>query len=267
MRSCCLQNHFHISLPLPCIMSLSLLGQYGSGSESEISDSDDEQFVEHTCSSSASGTVVATDLARDWRSAQHVLQEVEASSHSSGGAKKTVHADAEGDDCGDLLDHKDSKSDSDSDSDAADSGGSPAAEGSPAALLPLPDLDSILKGPTKGQSLPGSVFSNPYKAAEEAKLAVLTRHVDFDRPHPQRVLDNQAGRPQGGYAYHPHGMREVETKPVRPGDEFFDDSDSSVARATTKRKHRGGVGNSLIPSKKVMKHHHRMQAKDRPWTM
>ena len=257
-------------------MSLSLLGQYGSGSESEISDSDDEQFLDRTGSTRSAG--LTGDQSGTQEEVVEVGSKLESSSHSrcqlpgvsaSGEAKEIDLTNARTADCSHPLDHGDSKSDSGSDSEDH-SGGTPQppeAEGSPADPLPLPDLDGLLKGSAQGRSLPGSVFSNPYKEAEKAKMAILTRHVDFDQPHLERMPENRTGKPRGSYAYRPRGAHEIETTPVRPGDEFFDDSDSSVARTATKRKHRGGVGNSLVPSKKVVKHHHRLQIKERPWTV
>ena len=51
--------------------------------------------------------------------------------------------------------------------------------------LPLPDLDRL----TSPSATPSSVFSNPYKEAEEAKLAILKRHVSElapdEKPSPQ----------------------------------------------------------------------------------
>lgn len=112
-------------------MSLSLLGQYGSGSESEISDSDDEQFRDQ------SGTREEAKMGSKLESSSPSHGQLLGVS-ASGRAKETDLADAMTEDCGDPSYHGDSESDSGSDSEAH-SGGTPQppeAVGSPADPLP-----------------------------------------------------------------------------------------------------------------------------------
>ena len=222
-------------------MSLGLLGQYGeSGSESEISDSDDERF--RTC-----GTDPESNKPSPTGNSEPHMEGVSSTEMLTLG----THSYA----CGDPLDHRTRTSDpeSDSGSDSSEEVRSPDPQElkSQSTPLPLPDL---------GQKISGSVFSNPYKEAEEARLAILKQHVDFDSPKltTQRLVRKPHGRV---CEFRDDG------KVLSPGDALFDDKDSSLAQTRGKRKHRSGVGNSLMPSKKVLKMHKQVQAKERPWTI
>lgn len=226
-------------------MSLGLLGQYGSGSESEISDSGDEQFQTYGTSSSNTAEIGKPTGNSDPCAETSPRTATKTCNHGM-----DVHADP--------LDQRTytSDSDSESDSNSSDSVTSPDSEEFKSELvpLPLPDL---------GQKISTSVFSNPYKEAEEARLAILKQHVDFDGPKltTERCLKKPRRTVQSDSSVRDEGQI------LSPGDLLFDDRDSSLARTRGKRKHRGGVGNSLMPSRKVVKMHKQMQARERPWTL
>ena len=62
----------------------------------------------------------------------------------------------------------------------------------PVEVLPLPDL--LSPTPSQPTAVLGQI-SNPYKMAEEAKLAVLTRHVNLtpaELPEKQRQTESHA---------------------------------------------------------------------------
>ena len=226
-------------------MSLGLLGQYGSGSESEISDSDDEQFRTY-----------GTDSGNTANIGQPTGSSESCAGTSPRTASKTYNHGT--DISNDPLDQRTyaSDPDSESDCDSSDNVTSPGSEGfkSELAPLPLPDL---------GQKISGSVFSNPYKEAEEARLAILNQHVDFASP--KLTTEKRLRRPRRMVQSDSRFGEEGQI--LSPGDALFDDRDSSLARTGGKRKHRGGVGDSLMPSKKVVKMHKQIQAKERPWTL
>ena len=222
-------------------MSLGLLGQYGSGSESEISDSDDERF--RTCSNDPE----SNNNPPLTSSSEPCMKGVSSTEVPT--LETHIYASP------DPLDHRthmsDPESDSGSDSSEEVKSLDPQDLKPQTTPLPLPDL---------GQKISGSVFSNPYKEAEEARLAILKQHVDFDSP--KFTTSRLMRRPRGMVCEFGD-----EGRVLSPGDALFDDKDSSLAQTRGKRKYRSGVGNSLMPSKKVLKMHKQIQAKERPWTM
>ncbi len=258
-------------------MSLGLLGEYGSGeSGSEISDSDDE--LNHPGLSEGNN--------------QSILDEGEPPTHGSSVSYKGVTYRADpmgltGDDTSishstdNPLNHGVSDSNSDSTDSEPESGGAKVS-GSREPLpmvLPLPNLDAILGGNSARGADSCSVFSNPYRAAEEAKLAILKQHVDLvENPQPSRhgrrakprtsrhPYANSSSRPPPSHSS-TCSLPGSDSPPVGPGAALFDDRDSSILRMEGKRKHRGGVGDTLMPTKKFMKLHQQLQAKERPWTV
>ena len=205
--------------------------------------------------------------------------------------------------------------------------------------LPLPDIDravarnasysksELVESNSNNSQLDGrclvesssSVFFNPYKEAEESKLAILKQHVsEFDKkPEIKNKLSSNKGhnsknvyqgyrehesssicipppatytrnirKPQGVHStLHPaegtsphlsHGKHNIDLYPSQgthtdihqpPGNvesDFFDEKDSSLVK---KQKHRSGVGDSLMPPKKFLKIHKKIQAEERPWTI
>ena len=122
--------------------------------------------------------------------------------------------------------------------------------------LPLPDLEAPLSGAHKKSG--SSVFSNPYKDAEEERLSVLKHHVKEFAPEVRE--DKRRQRRQ-------RGRRGRQSQTLPPGT-LFDDNDSSASGEGRlgRRKVRSGVGDSLLPPKKFMKAHSQLQAQEKPWT-
>uniref|UniRef100_A0A1X7UI68 Uncharacterized protein n=1 Tax=Amphimedon queenslandica TaxID=400682 RepID=A0A1X7UI68_AMPQE len=121
--------------------------------------------------------------------------------------------------------------------------------------LPLPQLDDIHCGIIKAE--PGSVFSNPFKEAEETKLLALKQHVALgpaevpvDKTKNERSFRGKRRRRQGD---------QEETG-------SFDKYDSSIKRGKMNRP-KSGVAPGLVPPQKYMKLHQRQQEKERPWTV
>ena len=120
--------------------------------------------------------------------------------------------------------------------------------------LPLPELENIHTG--KPEVLPGSVFSNPFKEAEDAKLSVLKKHVDL-APSEEKL------QPKDKRTKFVHRNQRINS---RSRAEQWDEHDSSFK--AEKRKHKkSGVSGGLVPPKKYMRLHQEQQAKERPWTL
>lgn len=344
-------------------MSLGLLGKYGSDSSSGISDSDDNDGDDYKNKSNI-------EVEKD------VVSPVCYDPLSLG------------------LDGSDESEDSGSETNSTSPVPSPVGI---CTSLPLPDIDRVVArnpsylssglaakttpGPVdRGQTVEGeggrgeenSVFFNPFKKAEEERLAILKHHVqEFDKKpfvkedseatrgysdgrrgyrtrttrrgyrggfstaipppmsyakqsgreglqhghaemthhamgqmagkgNPQYSSGQMTGNPQysggqmttgtpypsggqvGGNLYHSGGQRNPHHygaggptggNPVDPyceesipENELFGEDDSS-SLVKKPRKHRSGVTDSLLPPKKFMRSHERIQAKERPWTL
>ena len=148
------------------------------------------------------------------------------------------------------------EADSSSDESDSEDGGSLPADDEPAAVpevLPLPDLVSLT------QPTAASVFSNPYKMAEEAKLAVLTRHVNLtpaELPEKQRQKKPRFSRRR----------KQHSSDDLSEQQGLFDDKDSSL-RPQQPKKVRSGIAPGLVPGKKYMKTYRKIQETERPWTL
>ena len=215
--------------------SLGLIGEYGSESSSE-----DEwtQIGKSTDTSSSTTTAPThTQLSPKDDSSDPTHQETTQS----------------------YFDADNVDSDGSSSSGSTEIGFSPSPAGSPLAQLgakglPLPQLDAIHCGVVKAQ--PGSVFSNPYKEAEESKLSVLKQHVALG---PAEVASD---RTKGGQFRGKKRRRQRDQEESGP----FDKYDSSIKREKMNRV-KSGVAPGLVPSQKYLKLHHRQQEKERPWTI
>ena len=154
---------------------------------------------------------------------------------------------------GELIDSDDSGSlTSDEDGGGCETSGA-IREKSP---LPVPELDGSYK-------LTSSVFSNPYREAEEAKLAVLKQHVDL----------SQSAEPRKERRKWPSKRGKRKRSQFQPGDaesgnQCWNDRDSPIGAGGWKQqgKHRSGVREDLEPPKKYMKTHLKIQSQERPWT-
>ena len=209
-------------------MSLGALGQYGS--DSSISDSEDDSD-DNLCSVEGNNKNVSQYM--------------------------------------DPLSLRREQGSSDSDTDTSSHSSTPLPPPFPASLLPLPDMESIV---AKNASYSGSeiytsevsskesnshhsggklenrnsVFSNPYDQAEEAKMAILKKHVrEFDKKPETKGSSPPPFRRQyrkkriGGNCLTPTSLEAVRN-------ELFDENDSSIG-AKRDRKHRSGVTDSLQP--------------------
>ena len=127
--------------------------------------------------------------------------------------------------------------------------------------LPLPELDG-------SDRIVSSVFSNPYREAEEAKLAVLKQHVDLSQ-HVEPTKKRPKWSKRGKFRDRPR-FETTEVSEFPPsaaggsGDQFWDDRDSPAGRGR-ERKHRSGVTESLVPPKKFLRTHQKIQSEERPW--
>ena len=166
----------------------------------------------------------------------------------------------------DFFDEQGFSSGSEGD-DSSEGGEDEEEEGtrSPVALpsedsLPLPELGRIHSGVTRAQ--PGSVFSNPFRDAEEAQLAVLKKHVELTEVRVVEADEEERRQARLGK------KRRTRSRPAAQkgcAEEMFDENDSSIK--TQVKKVRSGMPSGLTPSKKFMKAYHESQSKERPWTV
>jgi hypothetical protein len=256
-------------------MSLGLLGDYGSGSEISDSDGEYEQASRNDNQSS--------------KKSDTATSKTEPLIDTCSGAAEGDSENATGRE-GDPLsyiqgDASSSDNDSSSDEDAH------PGDQDTAVPLPLPDLDQLTSPTSREMSTTfKSVFSNPYKEAEEAKLSMLKRHVsEFapDEKPPSRQERSRHHRFKGN-----RGNKGSKAPMVRHGPDatntpggsgatdsqrFFNDDDSCVVLEGggfahhdgdgAKRKQRSGVSSTLVPPKKYLKSYGRAQAEERPWTV
>lgn len=129
-------------------------------------------------------------------------------------------------------------------------------DNSSSEVLPLPELSTTHAGQPSDSS---SVFSNSYKKAEEARLAVLKRHVNLS-PAELPADSNKAKRPRF-------------TRPRKPQrnlpdpNELFDERDSSRSHSSEHTKPRMGPPTGLQPNKRFMQSYRKIQEAERPWTI
>ncbi len=117
------------------------------------------------------------------------------------------------------------------------------------AILPLPVLERLHTGVV--EVVPGSVFSNTYKEEEDAKLAILKRHVTLGpTEEPPKEIKKRFRRKRREYG---NGGR--------------DEEDGSNDRMKNFNKVKVGLSGGLVPSNKYMKLHQKQQANERPWTI
>ena len=126
--------------------------------------------------------------------------------------------------------------------------------------LPLPELDS-------SDRLSSSVFSNPYREAEEARLSVLRRHVDHLSPTVEPVRE-QRRRGRGKSRRRDRGSRLGLDSGGNSGDSLWTEGDSPATAGGLRQaqKHRSGVAEHLMPPKKFMRIHNKIRSKEQPWT-
>jgi hypothetical protein len=257
-------------------MSLGLLGDYGS--ESEISDSDGE-YERASGDRNDNQTSTKTDNKTEplIGMCNNAAEGESEGSGREGDPLSFIQGDASSSDNGSSSDEEAPTDDKDT---------------TAAVPLPLPDLDQLTSPTGQETTTFSSVFSNPYKEAEEAKLSMLKRHVsEFapDEKPPSRQERSRQHRFKGtrgnrGSRAPRHGS-ELQASDARhtPGgssaidsQRFFNDDDSCVVSeggefahhdGGVKRKQRSGVSSTLVPPKKYLKSYGRAQAEERPWTV
>ena len=259
-------------------MSLGMLGDYGS--ESEISDSDEES------EKTLNGPI---ETAKSEKSSVHS----KAASLVDGNS--TMDSEGENPGKGDPLSLFVQNDDTSSTDDSSSDETTPPHEHWEGVHLPLPDLDH-LTSPTSqtGTTSFTSVFSNPYKEAEEAQLAMLKRHVSEFAPEEKPLKQERTKRhkPRGGRGKkrtfqpdRPPALADGFTHEAQSADggypkvlfndddscimtgEYGGDLDLEVVQGGMKRKQRSGVSSSLVPPKKYLKSYGKVQADERPWTV
>uniref|UniRef100_A0A182PG63 C3H1-type domain-containing protein n=1 Tax=Anopheles epiroticus TaxID=199890 RepID=A0A182PG63_9DIPT len=176
-----------------------------------------------------------------------------------------------------VADYGDSEESSASSSD--DSGGrkeqdhpQTASELSRDQSVALPSASAMLQSGTS-RILPGSVFSNPFREAEEAKLASLERHVKMVDPEANAAEQKRKvcwsykkGRCRfGSKCNFAHDSDLILRKELAENEQEEADANLSdqVAVVMVKkpnqpdRKKRPGLSRDLVPPKKVLKMYHK----------
>lgn len=249
-----------------CIdMSLGLLCGYGSASGSEISDSEEAEEEEERGTTPSLERISGTqsELPANRSHVESLISDKVARSVTD------IVTEGQSSQITEVAEHKDSSastyyglgggsdvleedSSSSLESDQEQGEEHDDREGSP---LPLPELDGSAK-------ITASVFSNPYREAEEARLAVLKQHVALSQHIEPSKKQPKWSKKRGKYG------RLQPSDSSRSGDQFWNDGDSPVGsgRGGIQRKHRSGVGESLEPPRKYMKIHQKIQSEERPWT-
>ncbi|XP_035910201.1 uncharacterized protein LOC118511349 [Anopheles stephensi] len=143
--------------------------------------------------------------------------------------------------------------------------------------VPLPSARSMLQSGSS-RIIPGSVFSNPFREAEEAKLASLEKHVKMVDPEANAAEQKRKvcwsykkGRCRfGSKCNFAHDSDLILRKelPAEGGSDNEQDSGTAATDDTgtvtmvkkpfpADRKKRPGLSRELVPPKKVLKMYHK----------
>ncbi|KAJ6644224.1 hypothetical protein Bhyg_09191 [Pseudolycoriella hygida] len=134
--------------------------------------------------------------------------------------------------------------------------------------ISLPSASSLLSGISKG-AIAGHVFNNPYKDAENAKIASLEKHVKMVATEEHIQVKNgkkicwnyRKGRCRfGSNCTFAHDEIEVPRIPETTQDATEENQTKYSQPPNVKKKKRPGLGDSVTPSKRTMKHYHRTQS-------
>ena len=146
----------------------------------------------------------------------------------------------------------------------------------------------------QGKKQEQSVFTNPFREAEEAKLAMLEKHVKMAPDRANQLFINgkkvcinyRKGRCRFGHNCKFAHDSDIErglgsSKTMTPGVSTMEQSPSDLlgwdpsvvshkkaeeeTEESKKRKMRAGLGDQLNPSKKVMKFYTQQKTKECPW--
>ena len=253
-------------------MSLGLLGGYGSDSSTgpQISDSEDSEHSSHQPTpppiSTESGPNPDCPAAGDHEESssgegggvdRQVKCQTSARYSNTGGDERKDGSNISGGYYGLSGRFVDSDPDLESDSDtgsllsSADEGDKDQKCQSDHSPLPLPDLE-------RTDGLTSSVFSNPFREAEEARLAVLKQHVDLSQQQEESAKDHKRRWRQKGTRTRRSEVSELSGE--------TDDQWRGDSRPVRGRKYRSGVTETLVPPKKYRKIYQKIQSVERPWT-
>lgn len=234
-------------------MSLRLLGSYDSESENE-EPSQSAVKSSHDAEITGDDTdyVTATDLPATTR-VSHDTVRVGATEDERERSPLTACYGLDGG--GEVIDSDSSESLS---SDEQEEGCEKSSTVCERNFLPIPELDG-------SDTLTSSVFSNPYRQAEEAKLAVLRQHVDLSQSaepdKERRKWPSKRGRRKRSQ-FQPSQFADSDSN-----NQCWNDRDSPAGPGGWKQgKHRSGLRGGLEPPKKFMKTHLKIQRQERPWT-
>ena len=210
-------------------MSLGLLGDYGSDSSSSPSPGSGD-CKEADPGIEPSPAAVSTDCSATLRN--FFDEQFEADTNDTSSEEEREEEDSAGEQDPDAV----------------------TGEGKEA--LPLPDLL-----PSSGLpcSTTGSVFSNPYKQAEDARLAVLSRHVGLspaELPETKKQKKPRFTRRRKHHASYTDSSEQS----------LFDEQDSSLHPQRPKKR-RSGLREDLVPPKSYMKTYRQIREAERPWTI
>ncbi|XP_052861597.1 uncharacterized protein LOC128268517 isoform X2 [Anopheles cruzii] len=137
--------------------------------------------------------------------------------------------------------------------------------------LPLPSASDMLQSGTH-RVIPGSVFSNPFREAEEAKLASLEKHVKMVDPEAnvseqkRKVCwSYKKGRCRFGSKCNFAHDSDLILRKELPSSEHEPEEGPSTTevslvptqQTTPNKKKRPGLSRELVPPRKVLKMYHR----------
>lgn len=150
---------------------------------------------------------------------------------------------------------------SSSSSDSSDSEADEQTVNKPPPLITKTSLPSALDLLTDGStSKQKAVLGNPYKDAEDAKIAALEKHVKMVENDEKIVLKNgkkicwnfRKGRCRfGSKCTYAHDS-DIQGMSSTPSEDISTDKKEDIRQPREKKK-RPGLGDSLVPSKKVLK--------------
>ncbi|XP_063238167.1 uncharacterized protein LOC134539812 isoform X2 [Bacillus rossius redtenbacheri] len=170
--------------------------------------------------------------------------------------------------------------DADSESDTKSSEGNDGCGSAAVEKLPRPDF-----GAQGVAIVRNSVFSNPFIEAENAKKAILEKHVKMTPTQDEVKMINgkkicwnfRKGRCRFGHKCkfaHDSDLQSAKPEASEAGEQDLvvaedngvaKDVETGKATTMTTKKKRPGLSQSLVPGKKVMKMYKSQTLRDNPW--
>lgn len=131
----------------------------------------------------------------------------------------------------------------------------------------LPSPKFVKEGAELPESSSRSVFSNPYREAEEAQKSLLEKHVKMTSVEKQNTLNGRQicwnfrkGKCRFGHNCKFAHDSDAPVNPGGPSPTPEENCRRAAPPCRTKKKKRPGLSAGLIPSKKVMKMYARQSA-------